>query len=64
MKDEFDSTYINYRYNNDNKVYIFYRLNTNPIKSRKPRSVSIKPFTLKPRLPIRYRKRAQKQIHD
>src|SRR6202050_4627521 len=57
VEDEFNSIYINYRYNNNGKVYIFYRLNTNPIKSKKPYSISIKPFILKPRLPIRYRKR-------
>jgi hypothetical protein len=64
VKDEFDGAYTNYRYNNNSKVYTFYRLNTNPTKSRKPRSVSAKPFILKPRLPIRYRKRVQKQIHN
>jgi hypothetical protein len=64
MKDEFDGAYMNYRYNNDSKVYTFYRLNANPTKSGKPRSISAKPFILKPRPPTRYRKRAQKQIYD
>jgi hypothetical protein len=57
VEDEFNSIYINCRYNNKGKVYTFYWLNTNPIKSGKPRLVSIKPFILKPRIPIRYRKR-------
>jgi hypothetical protein len=64
MKDEFDGAYTNYRYNNDSKVYTFHRLNANPTKSRKPRSASAKPFIPKPRPPTRYRKRAQKQIHN
>ena len=64
MKDEFDGACTNCRYNDDGKVCTFHRLNANPTKSGKPRSASAKPFTPKPRPPTRYRKRAQKQIHD